>query len=463
MIRSARSRHRAAPAGLALALAFASSGCINVDLGAGGSREMRETVVLGDSGPKVLLLDIDGEITDSDAAGVLGWVLSEGTVARVRDELDLAGRNGDIAAILLRVDSPGGSPTASDAIYRQLVRFKQEHGVPIYAQFLSTAASGGYYVAMAADRIVASPTTVTGSIGVLMLGINLSGLMDKIGVENQTFTSGSFKDAGSFLRPMDDAERAQIQSVVDDLYERFLTVVEAGRPAIPGAELRRLADGRIYSAPQALEAGLVDAIAPLERTIDAVSKRLGADGVRVVSYHRKRAAPTNIYSRSTVHGAGRDRGRRTVAALAAPGLLLPVVARDPVGGPAWRATPADTPSCPARAAVRSRSSAPKAPGSTRPTAGASSTPRAARSSATSATVAARSPTPWRRRGRARATWCRSSPPRAACGSSIGCASAGCPTASTTSTSPAAGPSPSTRPCGSPGSTSSRRARPPAGR
>ncbi len=283
------------------ALCLTASGCITLDLGGGGAGEMHETVVLGSDGPKVLMLDIDGEITDSDAAGVLGWVLSEGTVSRVRDELDRADNEGDIKAILLRIDSPGGSPTASDSVYRQLTTFKRKHGIPVFAQLMSTAASGGYYIAVAADQILASPTTITGSIGVIMLGVNLSGLMDKIGVANQTLTSGSYKDAGSFLRPMEEAERAQLQSVIDDLYSRFVDVVNEGRSELSAERIRELADGRIYSAPQALAAGLVDGISPLEDTIAALAKHLGVPEVQVVSYHRKRETPTNIYSRTTVH------------------------------------------------------------------------------------------------------------------------------------------------------------------
>jgi len=283
------------------ALALSASGCITLDLGGNVAGVMHETVVFGSDGPKVLMLDIDGEITDSDAAGVLGWVLSEGTVSRVRDELNRADKEGDIAAILLRIDSPGGSPTASDSVYRQLTAFKKKHGIPVFAQLMSTAASGGYYIAVAADRILASPTTITGSIGVIMLGVNLSGLMDKIGVTNQTLTSGGYKDAGSFLRPMEETERAQLQSVVDDLYSRFVDVVNRGRAELPEERIRELADGRIYSAPQALEAGLVDGISPLEQTIAALTKHLGVPGLRVVSYHRMRENPTNIYSRTTLH------------------------------------------------------------------------------------------------------------------------------------------------------------------
>ncbi len=281
-----------------LAAAFCT-GCITINVGGDTSREMEETVIYGDQGPKVLLIDIDGEITSADASGVLGWVMEEGTLGRVRDQLEKADAEGDIEAILLRIDSPGGSAAASDAVYQQIMHFKAQHAVPVTAQFLGTAASGGYLVAMAGDEIVATRTSVTGSIGVVLFGLNLSGLMDKLGIEDQTFTSGDFKDAGSMLRPMTESEIAQMQSVVDDLYAQFVEVVDAGRPALTSEQVRALADGRIYSAQQALAAGLIDRIGTLDETIDGIRQQLGAEEVRVVAYHRGRESPTNIYSRAS--------------------------------------------------------------------------------------------------------------------------------------------------------------------
>jgi protease-4 len=255
-------------------------------------------VIDGKGGPKVLLLDIDGEITSADAAGVLGFVLNEGTVSRVHDQLAMAKKKKDVKAILLRIDSPGGSPSASDAVYQQILSFKREAGVPVIAHFMGTGASGAYLIAMAADEVVATRTSITGSIGVLLMGVNLAGLMDKIGVENQTLTSGAFKDAGSLLRPMKGAERAQLQSVVDDLYHQFVSVVDEGRPDLSNERVRELADGRIYSAQQALEAGLIDRIDTLEGSLEQLRLRLGADSVRVVSYHRQRRSAGNLYSRA---------------------------------------------------------------------------------------------------------------------------------------------------------------------
>jgi protease-4 len=281
---------------VAFTILFGSGGCITLNLGGSQSRKMEETVVYGTKGPKVLLLEIDGEIRSSDAAGILGFVLSEGTVGRVSDQLKRARASGDIEAILLRINSPGGSAAASDAVYQQILKFKQETGIPVIAHFMSMAASGGYFVAMAADEIAASRSGVTGSIGVILLSVNLSGLMEKLGVENQTLTSGPFKDAGSMIRPMSNDERAQLQSVVDDLYAQFVEVVDAGRPDLTTEQVRAVADGRIYSAKQALEVGLIDRIATLEETVEYMKEKVAADEIRVVAYHRGRESPSNIYS-----------------------------------------------------------------------------------------------------------------------------------------------------------------------
>jgi protease-4 len=164
---------------------------------------------------------------------------------------------------------------------------------------MSTAASGGYYVAMAADEIRAYPTSVTGSIGAIAFGLNFVGLMEKLGVENQTFTSGDFKDTGSPLRRMRASEREHMQSIIDDLHARFREVVVAGRPKLGDTRVAELADGRVYSASQALEHGLIDEIGDIEDTIDRLEKLAGIAGAaRVVSYHRPTEWRNNLFTRA---------------------------------------------------------------------------------------------------------------------------------------------------------------------
>jgi protease-4 len=278
----------------AIALLLTQAACIDLGGFALKRQPFVETVVYGDTGPRILMLEIQGAITDYETPGFLGTG-AEGTVARVREQLKAA-EVMDIKAILLRVDSPGGTASASELVYRELLAYKERTGNPIVAQFMSTAASGGYYVAMAADEIQAYPTTITGSIGVIGSGVNFSGLMEKLGVTNQTITSGAFKDTGSPMRPMRDDERAYMQTIIDELYARFFEVVLAGRPELDAERLETIADGRIYSANGALEAGLIDRIAGIEEAIDRLETLAGLSESQVVSYHRSSEWRNNLYT-----------------------------------------------------------------------------------------------------------------------------------------------------------------------
>jgi protease-4 len=288
-------RRSAAPALLAC-LALVSSGCLTVQLFGGVREPLIETVIHGKSGPKIALIDIDGVISEQAEDPQLFEPAREGMLARVREQLDHAREDGDVKALLLRIDSPGGSVTASDILHQEVMRFKRDRGAPVVAHFMGVAASGGYYVGMAADEVIAQPTTVTGSIGVIFLGLNLSGLMQKIGVKDQTLTAGDAKDAGSWLRPMKPAERAQLQSVLDDMHARFKRVVLEGRPQLDAKRVDALADGRIYSADQALANGLVDGVGDLEQAVAAAQRLAGLPAARVVVYHRPREYRKNLYT-----------------------------------------------------------------------------------------------------------------------------------------------------------------------
>jgi len=281
-------------------LVVINTGCITIDLwnGGGPGGQLVETVVHGDKGPKILLIEIDGVIGVSNDVGFLFGGDEYSMVARVREVLDLARRDDDVRAILLRIDSPGGTATASEQIYTEIARYRKERGVPVMAQFLGTAASGGYYVAMAADTIQAHPTSITGSIGVIFSSLSFAGLMEKIGVEDQTITGGRYKDAGSPYRRLGRVEREQFQSIVDDLHVRFQEIVVIGRPDLSPDQVAKLSDGRIFSAQQALENGLIDRIGTLEDAVGALERRLGVEQSRVVSYHRPREIRRNLYTRA---------------------------------------------------------------------------------------------------------------------------------------------------------------------
>jgi len=284
------------------ALLVLGTGCISVDLlnGGGPEAELVETVVRGEDGPKILLIDIDGVIGGSNEMSSFFGGDDFSMVARVQEVLDRARGDDDVRAILLRIDSPGGTATASEQIYTAIMRFRQERGIPVMAQFLGTAASGGYYIAMSADTIQAHPTTITGSIGVIFSSLSFAGLMEKIGVEDQTVTGGIYKDAGSPFRRLSDVEREQLQLIVDDLHERFREIVALGRPNLPPDQIRTLSEGQIFSASQALSNGLVDQIGTLEDAANTLEERLGIEQSRVISYHRPRQIRRNLYTRAAM-------------------------------------------------------------------------------------------------------------------------------------------------------------------
>ena len=287
---------------LACLSALTLSGCIlytPIDLGSlAGPGELRETVLEGTSGPKILLVEVSGVISDADERGTFGLSQRQSMVAEIKSILDRAADEKDLAGLLLRVNSPGGSVSASDTLYHELKAWKSENKKPVYAFLNGLSTSGAYYLSMAADRVIAHPAAVTGSIGVIMPGLSIEGLMEKYGVADQTLTSGPYKDTGSLFRDMRPDERKQMQSVIDDLYGRFKKVVAEGRPGLDAAKISTLADGRVYSADQALAAGLVDELGYLDDAVAALEKRAGVTESRVVTYHRSSSVQENIYSRA---------------------------------------------------------------------------------------------------------------------------------------------------------------------
>ena len=285
---------------LLLVLAVATSGCF-LSLGAPlgllrGDHPLEEKTLEGEGRAKILLVDVSNEITDLPTRHAFGLVEEESTVARIHAELEKAKDDDRVKAIVLRVNSPGGGVTASDEVYGDIVRFKKEHGVPVVAALGDLAASGGYYIACAADQIVAHPTTVTGSIGVILSGFNVEGLLAKIGVQNQTYKAGEHKDLLSPFRGATAEERRIVQGILDGLHARFVTVVREGRPKLDISRLGELTDGRIFDAPQALQAGLVDRIGDLRAAIDAAKTAAGVEKARVVAYRRPDESRENIYS-----------------------------------------------------------------------------------------------------------------------------------------------------------------------
>jgi protease-4 len=183
-------------------------------------------------------------------------------------------------------------------MYEELRNFRAETGKPVVAAMLDVAASGGYYLACACDQIWAQPSTITGSIGVIMMTPNVTDTLSMIGARMITFTSGPMKDAGSPFRPMKPEEKAHFQHLIDTMYADFLAIVDQGRPKLSEQQIRPLADGRVYLGRDAFKAGLVDQIGSLDDAITAAQQLAGLsdEKIIVVQYARPIAYRPNIYA-----------------------------------------------------------------------------------------------------------------------------------------------------------------------
>lgn len=220
-------------------------------------------------GPAVAVIQVSGAIMSGSSSTTLsGSVVGADTIVKL---IERAGDDSDVKALVLRVNSPGGGVVASDEIHHALVQLDK----PIVVSMGELAASGGYYISAPAEYIFATPHTLTGSIGVISEFISAEELMDEVGVSVEVVKSGRVKDFGSPYREMTDEERAYWQALIDETYEGFVGVVAEGRGMEP-EDVRKLADGRIYTGQQALDLGLVDALGYYK---DAVAKAGDLGGI----------------------------------------------------------------------------------------------------------------------------------------------------------------------------------------
>ena len=284
---------------VAFALLLVGCSFISIDL-TPRIRPLEEETVEGKGDAKILLMEISGFISDDTG----GSALTIGSppprvplLVRVREELEKASGDSKVKAVIVRINSPGGTVTASDIIFRELQGYKRTAGVPVIAVMMDVAASGGYYIALAADTIVAHPTTVTGSIGVIMISLNAEGLMQKIGVSASAIKSGERKDMGSPFRPLTPEERALFQGVIDDLQRQFVGHLIERRKLSP-ATAATLADGRIYTADQALAHRLVDQIGYMPDALEVARRAAGVTEARVIVYKRPREYRATYYARA---------------------------------------------------------------------------------------------------------------------------------------------------------------------
>jgi protease-4 len=203
------------------------------------------------------------------------------------EELRRYRQNPSVKAIVLRIDSPGGAVVPSQEIFAEVRKMQSDGRVKVVASMGNMAASGGYYIAAATDKIVANPGTLTGSIGVIMELVNVKGLLEKVGVQSVVIKSGRYKDMASPFRAMSEEDRALLQGVLDDVHAQFIEAVAAGR-AMQIEQVRNLADGRIFTGRQAKSVSLVDELGDLQEAIKLAARLVGIPGEPRVIETKKR-------------------------------------------------------------------------------------------------------------------------------------------------------------------------------
>jgi len=261
---------------------------------------LTERTISGEGMNKILLLDISGFISSEDSSSLLGTKKQLGMLALVREQLDRARSDKRVKALLLRINSPGGGVTASDTLYHEIKKFKQETGSKVLAHIMDTGTSGAYYAALAADRITAQPTSVSGSIGVILLRFDATGLMQKIGVQAFEIASGEKKGMGSPFRQFSPEERIVLQATIDSLYKRFVNIVAEERK-LPIESVKKLADGGIYTSEAAKASGLIDDIVYLDEAVTQTKKLADLDQASIVTYFRPGEYRANLYSVNLVN------------------------------------------------------------------------------------------------------------------------------------------------------------------
>ncbi len=275
---------------LIIGFLFLLQNCLFLNLGGGGRSSFVQTHKIdstGDRSSRIAIIPIEGVISESEGGsiGLLGG-RNPSMVEFVISALDEARNDSSVFAVILKIDSPGGTVTASEIIYQEIMKFKSQTKIPVIAMFMSTAASGGYYVAMAADKIVALPSNVTGSIGVIMQRFNVKGGLEKLGIKDESITSGENKQIGSpFVELKPDQEKI-LKRVVNNLYDQFVGVVVKSRKSV-SSRISSVADGRIFSAGDALKEDLIDKVGYFPDAIEMAKSQpnyYGSKNPRIIYY-----------------------------------------------------------------------------------------------------------------------------------------------------------------------------------
>jgi protease-4 len=242
---------------------------------------------------KVAVVDVDGLLLNTDATGLGSW--GENTVSVFRERLDAITCDPRVCAVVVRINTPGGSVTATDIMWRDLCAFKQHTGLPVIACLMDVAAGGGYYLATAADAIVAHPTSVTGGIGCILNVYNLQDLMAQFNILGTPIKAGGNIDLGSPIKSLSDDKRKILQEMADEFHARFREVVVKQRPGVD-PNLATTFDGRVFTSGQARDLHLVDEIGYLDNAVARARSLAGVDYANVIFYRRRDDPPLSLYS-----------------------------------------------------------------------------------------------------------------------------------------------------------------------
>ncbi len=264
---------------------------------------LREYTLAGEEKGKVLVIPIRGTISDAPKRQFI--ITRPSMVQEVVSQLRKAEKDPEVKAIILKINSPGGSVTASDILYNEIVAFKQKTKAKVVVAMMGVAASGGYYISLPADYILAHPTSVTGSVGVLFLRPDVTGLMDKIGIGVEVSKTGKNKDMGSPFRQATAEERQIIKDLIDQLGKRFLDRIAEHRKIDPES-LKEISSARIFLADDALKLGMIDRVGYIAEAV-SLAKKLAElpENAKVVVYRRTEYPDDNLYNTSTSHYEGR--------------------------------------------------------------------------------------------------------------------------------------------------------------
>ena len=266
------------------------------------SSELEETTLTGGGGAfggggKIALIPVEGMLVNMKSGGFMQP--TENPLSLFYQQLSQAAQDDSVKAVVLRVNSPGGTVSCSDAMYQTLLRFKQRTHKPVIVHSSEVVASGAYYLSCAADKIVVQPTTVIGSIGVIFETFDATGTMQKIGLKSDAIKSAKNKDMGSPFKPLGNEEREIMQGMVNEYFDRFKGIVRQNRH-VRDEDFTMVTDGRVFSGERAVELGLADQTGLLEDAIVLARKTAGYPKAKVVTYKRPYAYSGSIYASGEV-------------------------------------------------------------------------------------------------------------------------------------------------------------------